>query len=125
MSDFFENFAEASARKGLTPTAAMKKCGVSTGNVTRWKQGLGPNADTLLTLAKTLNVSVDFLLTGEKYSEYDESVARTNTERAILLNLRVLPPEIQATALTYVKGMADAYSAAEKLKKKEAESLIS
>lgn len=125
MSKFWDNFVEACSEKGLAPTTAMKKFGISTGNIHRWRQGIGPSGETLVTLSKNLGCSIDFLMTGEKYNPNDESVARTNTELAMLLNLRVLPPAIQATALTYVKGMADAYKATQEEENKGEESLTS
>lgn len=58
---FWDNFYNACLAKGTKPTALVQKLGLSGGSVTTWKKR-PPSAETLLTLADALDVSVDYLL---------------------------------------------------------------
>lgn len=58
---FWDNFYNACLANDIKPTALVQKLGLSGGSVTIWKKR-PPNAETLLTLADALNVSVDYLL---------------------------------------------------------------
>ena len=55
---FFEQLKRLCALKGTTPTAIVKKVGLSTSNVTSWKHGASPKTDILEKLAKELDVPV-------------------------------------------------------------------
>lgn len=58
---FWDNFYNACEANGITPTALLKKLGLSTGLVTVWKKR-PPNGETLIILAGALGVSIDYLL---------------------------------------------------------------
>ncbi len=49
-------------------TPLIVECGGSKSNVTTWKNGASPNIDIVIAIAKKLNVSLDYLLTGEDSS---------------------------------------------------------
>ena len=44
----------------------MEKCGLCNNAFTKWKDGSSPSVDTVYTIAKFLNVSMEYLLTGEE-----------------------------------------------------------
>lgn len=110
-SKFWDSYVNLCNEKGLTPTTAMKKMGISTGNISRWQHGGMPSGEMLLVISKFFNRSIDYILTGEDFNKNDERRAENTSELSMLLSFRSLPPELQATALSYVKGLSDAYAA--------------
>lgn len=63
---FYDNFLKLSNEIGKSPSAVALECGLSKPTVTRWKNGGKPTDATLQKLAEYFDVSVDYLLTGEK-----------------------------------------------------------
>lgn len=55
---FFEQLKRICALNGTTPTSIVKKLGLSSSNVTSWKNGANPKTDVLEKLAQELNVPV-------------------------------------------------------------------
>lgn len=55
---FFEQFKLICSMRGTTPTSVIRKIGLSSGNVTSWKNGASPKKDVLEKLAQELNVPV-------------------------------------------------------------------
>ena len=55
---FFEQLKLICAMRGTTPTSVVRKIGLSSGNVTSWKNGASPKRDILEKLAKELDVPV-------------------------------------------------------------------
>lgn len=55
---FFEQLKRICALNGTTPTSIVKKLGLSSSNVTSWKNGANPKRDILEKLAKELDVPV-------------------------------------------------------------------
>ncbi len=56
---FYENLDKICRQKNTTPTAIVKKLGLSTSKVTAWKNGSVPKQEIMQLLAKTLDTSVD------------------------------------------------------------------
>lgn len=63
---FYDNIYKVCKEKGTTPTTVLKELGFSTGNVSKWKNGSVPNIEITLAIAKHLNTSLDYLITGEE-----------------------------------------------------------
>lgn len=59
---FFEQLKRLCALKGTTPTALVKRLGLSPSNVTTWKNGTSPKLDVLEKLAAGLDVPVNAFL---------------------------------------------------------------
>lgn len=55
---FFEQLKLICALRGTTPTRVVRKIGLSSGNVTSWKNGASPKQDILQKLADELDVPV-------------------------------------------------------------------
>lgn len=55
---FFEQLKLICSLRGTTPTSVVRKIGLSSGNVTSWKNGASPKTDVLEKLAQELNVPV-------------------------------------------------------------------
>lgn len=59
---FWENFVKLCASRNTKPNPVAAKLGISSGSVTKWKNGAKPNDTTLQKIADYFGVSVDFLL---------------------------------------------------------------
>lgn len=57
---FYEKLQQICRKKGTTPTALLKKLGISTSKVTAWKKGSVPKADLLKTIADALETPVSY-----------------------------------------------------------------
>lgn len=65
---FWETFIKLCASNGTKPNPVAAKLGLSSGSITKWKNGAKPNDTTLQKIADYFGVSVDYLLTGEPSS---------------------------------------------------------
>jgi transcriptional regulator with XRE-family HTH domain len=63
---FYETLQKLCDEKGASVTATVTSLGISKSNITNWKAGIMPGAETLSKLAKHFDVSVDYLLGHEK-----------------------------------------------------------
>ena len=63
---FWDNFVVLCNENDTKPNPVAKQLGLSSGSVTSWKNGKVPHHSTLLKIADYFNVSVDYLLTGQK-----------------------------------------------------------
>ena len=66
---FYDIYANLCRNIGKSPTGVAVELGISRGTVSVWKnKGTTPNREILQKIADYFNVSVDYLLTGEKPS---------------------------------------------------------
>lgn len=65
---FYDRLKEACKTANTTVTAVLKAIGIGTANGTYWKNGSVPSSDIVIKLAEFLNVSTDYLLTGQSPS---------------------------------------------------------
>ena len=64
---FYDIFKTLCDKKGVSPKRAVLEMGLSNSLATRWKKTGGtPNGETLNRVAEYFDISVDFLLGGEK-----------------------------------------------------------
>lgn len=65
--EFLINFKEICSRRGIAPSTALKKAGLSNSLYTKWSNSPGavPNLTTLKKIAEVLHVSVDELCYGD------------------------------------------------------------
>ena len=60
---FWRRFSELCINKNTKPNPVAKDIGISSGVVTKWKNGTTiPNGETLIKIADYLDCSVDYLL---------------------------------------------------------------
>lgn len=59
---FFDNLTKICNEQNIKITPLLKELDISTGSISRWKNGVVPNGETLIKLSKRLNCSVDYLL---------------------------------------------------------------
>lgn len=64
---YYERLVEICRQHGTTPSALLKKIGLSTSKVTAWKNGSIPKADTLKRISDELGVPISAFF-DEKYS---------------------------------------------------------
>jgi transcriptional regulator with XRE-family HTH domain len=83
---FWDIFVALCNENDTKPNPVAKELGLSSGSVTSWKNGKVPHYSTLLKIADYFNVSVDYLLTGQKETPTAESDER-RTELMKLFNL--------------------------------------
>lgn len=53
---FYENMKAICKKKHTSPSAVCDALGMSRSNITKWKQGKFPRLDTVMRMAKVLNV---------------------------------------------------------------------
>lgn len=71
---FWNNFIKLCAEKGVSPNAVARELSISSGAVTKWKNGATPQNAKLRLIADYFGVSTTELLTGEK-----DSIPRPST----------------------------------------------
>lgn len=91
---FWDRFVELCAREGTKPNPLAASLGISSGAVTRWKNGSIPQDTTLALIAAHFGVTTDYLL-GEgpqpigfddfTYAMHNESTSLTEEDKALLL----------------------------------------
>ena len=62
---FYDRLDKECKKNNTTVTGLLKTLGLSTNNVTRWKEGKSSSFDVIPLLAEELKVSTDFLLLGK------------------------------------------------------------
>lgn len=63
---FWNTFIKLCVKHNLKPNTIAKELGISSGAVTKWKQGSIPGSTTLQKLADYFNVSADYFLSNEE-----------------------------------------------------------
>ncbi len=106
---FWDNLEAACKANGIKVTPLLKELGISTGNIGRWQKGGSVTSDCVVTLAKRLNVTTDFLLTGEHKIEGsgDPLPDATQAEVDMVLMFRQLPA---AQKEFIIDGIKQAYA---------------
>ncbi len=62
---FYEHMKEICKKKHTSPSAVCLALGMSKSNATKWKQGKWPRLDTVMRMAKVLNVPAARLIPRE------------------------------------------------------------
>lgn len=95
---FYENLLKLCSQKGISLTHLVtKELRMSVSNVTKWKEGKVPKADTVKKIADYFGVTIDYLLTGKKqenikvYDEDDNIVALDDETLEVIDSLRKRP----------------------------------
>jgi len=92
---FWERFYELCCDMGKKPNPVAKELGLSSGVLTKWKNGITyPNGEILIAIAKYFNCSIDYLvgLTSQK-RPYKRETSTVDSE--ILEKFHALPREDQ------------------------------
>ena len=70
---FWERFYNLCIEKNTKPLPVVKELSISTGSITKWKNGTVPNGTTLQKISDYFGVSVGYLL-GEETKEKEPTV---------------------------------------------------
>lgn len=89
---FWENFVALCDKNGTKPNPVAKELGISSGSVTFWKKGKVPHHSTLIKIANYFDVSVDYLLTGQKEMPTDNGELSVK-KKQIIERIRLMPDE--------------------------------
>ena len=106
---FWRRLTELCRERGTTPTAVTKAAGLSTGNVTYWKQGRIPNQKIIATLAEYFGVeSGYFVAETEKAPGSEEPRAATQEEiNFALFGGEEVSDEAYARVLAFARFVAE------------------
>ena len=99
---FYDNLKAECDRQGLKITPVVVECGGNKGSLSGWKKGASPNSDIVLRLAVRLNVSADYLLTGEEKSNISVD------EKELLSYYKELDERGKGSVLGKAEGLAEA-----------------
>lgn len=113
---FYERLKELCKQKGTTVTTVVKELGMSTENISKWKNGNKPKADSVSALAEYLGVSTDYLLGIEEVKQksldiLDSQVfTLTDKEKDFIRRLRKLDDEgrtmVESTLIQELRRIA-------------------
>lgn len=81
---FFDNLTKICNEQDIKITPLLKELDISTGSISRWKNGVIPNGETLIKLSKRLNCSVDYLLSIDNPEIQKETNNKVDIEQAVL-----------------------------------------
>lgn len=90
---FYDNLKRICENQGLKITPVVIECGGSSGSIANWKKGTIPNGEILVKLSKRLNVSIDYLLTGENFSSNHIMINGNAIQSKNLINSTINIPE--------------------------------
>lgn len=93
MYEIFEKLCE---QKGVTPYRVCKETGITTATISNWKAGrYVPKADKMQKIADYFNVSIQYLMTGNKEVTTTNSELTVKDEREIGRDLDRIMEEIE------------------------------
>lgn len=105
---FYDNFIKLCSERNIKPTPLVTSMGLSSSNVSQWKDGSIPRADVLLKLSDYFGVSMRYLLTGEKEIPAGTNTNGSNEGRIELLSFfDQFSPELQEKLLGYAQYLAE------------------
>ncbi len=109
---FWKRFYNLCLRSGKRPNPIGKEIGLSSGIISKWKNGGIPNGETLMKLAKYFDVSVDYLLGLSPYIKINgDFVAMEHTDielkTRISENVEKLNNEGLSKVADYTKDLVD------------------
>lgn len=74
---FWNIFIELCEKNNIKPNPLAEKIGVSSGVITKWKNGSIPNVEALLKISDYFNVSIDYLLGRSKLQDSSDPIDNT------------------------------------------------
>lgn len=118
MKEFGTRLRALREKAGLTQRELARLAGIEAMQISRYERGVGyPAVETLLALAKTLDVDLDYLLLGktEKASKGDTS--KTFRHLLLLEKLREADQELGRKDVEMVVALVDAFLVRKRMKK--------
>lgn len=94
--DLYERFCNLLEEKGMSKSEFCKKSGVGMSALSNWNaRGSMPSADLSLTIARTLNVSVDYVLGNTNSSDPSANAEFSDDEKRMIKTFRELNDDSQ------------------------------
>lgn len=100
---FYDQLEYLCKKNNITVSGLIKKLGMSTGTVAKWKEGVIPNGETILKFSQYFDTSTDYLLTGRL-----QSSDLCEEETQFLDLFRSLPESSKERVIGYMEGHLDA-----------------
>lgn len=97
---FYSRLKQICEENNTTVTALSKELHLSSGNLSKWKNGCVPKSETLTKIAEHLNISVDYLL--------GYTVETDNEEQELIDFFVNLSTEHKRLAIKLVKAVLEA-----------------
>ena len=106
---FYDRFIALCNQKGVKPTPLVLSMGLSSSNVSQWKKGSTPRPAVLEKLAAYFDVSVGYLMTGEKEdpAPAESQSGITGKEWELIRFFRELPDDLQEDVLAQLRGVLE------------------
>lgn len=107
---FYEKFLYLCHDKGISPTKFLTKyLGMSSGNLTKWKDGATPKANTIKKIASYFDVSSDFLIGEEQKNKPTDTVDELDELDIKIVKLfSQLTPQNKQLALAQIGAILNA-----------------
>ncbi len=100
--------------KNITISSLEHQNGLSTGAISKWNSS-SPSAENLYKVSKFLDISMEYLITGEDKAH---SLSKDEQEWLLLFrNLSAYDPELKKECIAYIKGSIKGYQISKKSKK--------
>lgn len=114
---FYERLKRLCDEKGTTLTNVIKELGMSSGNLSKWKNGKTPKSDTVSALSEYFSVSSDYLLGIDSLKEKNMTILDSSTlsltadEQWFIQKLRQLDKEgrtmVESTLIAETRRIAE------------------
>lgn len=98
----YERIQEKATEKGISIKALEKEVGIGNGIIRRWNES-SPQCNKLLLVANYLQVSLEWLVTGEINTQLTEN------ERELLENFNILPEREQIKFIGKIEEISRQY----------------
>jgi transcriptional regulator with XRE-family HTH domain len=92
--------------RGITQADLADSCGIAAARISDWKREKTlPPTETAIKIAGRLDVSLDFLLTGE--NREGSGLVLSDEEETLLMNYLMLSPELRKAVIVAVTALAE------------------
>lgn len=111
MSEITSRIDSLLSENNLKRADLVRGTGISEGTIRGWIKGSTPSAEAAYKVAKYLNVSIEWLVTGITEKENENNILLSEEERALIEIFRHLDDRDKNAVLTLAKSLEDQYSA--------------
>ncbi len=102
---FYDKLKKVCFEKGTNMTALSQKLKISSGNISKWKNGVVPKSETLILIAQELSVSIDYLLGLNENSTAKGASALSKEKQNLLEMYDMLSEKEQGIILGELRNM--------------------
>ncbi len=111
---FWDNVLVELDYRGMTNKSLAEKCGFDASNIGRGiKLGSSPSAETAVKIAKVLNVSVEYLVSGNtpdlKNQQNQNDLLLLHKYYTTLKNLDALPEQAKKPVITLIENLKNEF----------------